>query len=132
MNSANNNTNIIYFFLTSLNSIPLKYHNLFTHCFNIIFCWLPSHVGIPGNEKANKAAKSALKPILRIPIPYIQISNLLSTNIFITSGCKRGTHKHKLNSTKFIQLYLLTLLFLLHINERTKSYMVYYALDILV
>ena len=49
-------------------------------------------------KKQIKAAKSALnKPILRIPIPYnIQISNLLSTNIFITSGSKLGTHKHKL------------------------------------
>jgi len=70
--------------LSSLNSIDnkkidhpitlqilLKYHNLFTHSYNIIFCWLPSHVGITGNEKADKAAKSALnKPILRIPIPF--------------------------------------------------------------
>ena len=45
--------------------IILKYHNLFTHSYNIIFCWLPSHAGITGNEKADKAAKSALnKPIL--------------------------------------------------------------------
>ena len=53
MNSVNNNTNIIYFFsdsLSSLNSIGnkkldhpitsqilLKYHNLFTHSYNIVY-----------------------------------------------------------------------------------------------
>ena len=42
--------------------ILLKYHNLITCSFNIIFCWLPSHVGISGNEKADKAASN--KPIL--------------------------------------------------------------------
>ena len=94
MNSVNNNTNIIYFFLTlsSLNSIgnkkldhPItlqilwKYHNLFTHSYNIIFCWLPSHVGITGNEKADKAAKSALnKPILRISIPYTDLKPIIN------------------------------------------------------
>jgi len=38
-------------------------------------------------------------------LSHILISNLLSTNIFMTSGSKLGTHKHKINSTKFIQLY---------------------------
>jgi len=81
MNSPNSSINITYFFLILyLASTPLltkklkhpitlqillKYNNLFIHSFNIIFCWLPSHVGISGNEKADKAAKSALnKPIL--------------------------------------------------------------------
>jgi len=81
--------------LSSLNSIAnkklehpktlqilLKYHNLFTRSFNIIFCWLPSHVGISGNEQADKAAKSALnKPILRIPIPYTDLKPIINKYI---------------------------------------------------
>jgi len=31
----------------------------------IIFCWIPSYVNIPGNEKADAAAKSALSFPLR-------------------------------------------------------------------
>jgi len=77
--------------------IPLKYHSLITQSFNIIFCWFPSHVGISGNEKADKAAKSALnKPIVRIPVPYTDLKPIIK-NIYMTSGSKRGTHKQKIN-----------------------------------
>ena len=50
----------------------------------------------------------------------------------MTNGSKVGTHKQKMNCTKFIQLYLLTPLFLLYMKERTKSPITNYALDILV
>ena len=35
-------------------------HNELSSNKNIIFCWLPSHVSIPGNEEADSVAKSSL------------------------------------------------------------------------
>jgi len=37
--------------------ILLKYSDLYNHHYNIIFCWIPTHVGIKGNTEAEKLAR---------------------------------------------------------------------------
>ena len=37
-----------------------QHHQLILNDYSIVFCWIPSHIGIGGNEQADKAAKEAL------------------------------------------------------------------------
>ncbi|XP_042911389.1 uncharacterized protein [Parasteatoda tepidariorum] len=50
--------------------------------FEIIFCWVPSHVGIPGNERADSAARSATSA-LSLSIPFADVK--IHIRKFVTS-----------------------------------------------
>ena len=50
---------------------------------HIILCWLPSHTGIKGNEKADIAAKSALLlPPSNFKLPYTDFKPIINKYLF--------------------------------------------------
>ena len=55
-------------------------HNELAELNSIVFCWLPSHVGIKGNEKADIAAKSALAlNVSDLKIPFTDFKPSINT-----------------------------------------------------
>ena len=66
---------------------------------SIILCWIPSHVGILGNEKADAAAKSALSlPVTRMKLPatgmYPRITKLILDEWQELWNCCSGNKLH--------------------------------------
>ena len=76
---------------------------LFKYCQkDSFFCWVPSHTGIKGNEKADSAAKSALDlPRAKVGVPYTDFKYLISQYIFSTwQDDWNGAVMNKLHSVK--------------------------------
>ena len=61
----------------SFKILPQKTH--------IVFCWVLSHTGSKGNEKADFAAKSALDfPRTKVGVPYNDLKHCISQYILST------------------------------------------------
>ncbi|GFW69742.1 RNase H domain-containing protein [Trichonephila clavipes] len=54
---------------------------LYSTGFDIVFCWLPSHVGIIGNEQADSAARSATT-YMPLSVPLSDINCVILHHIF--------------------------------------------------
>ena len=77
-------------------------HNELTELNRIVFCWLPSHVGIKGNEKADIAAKSALTlNISDLKIPFTDFKP--SINTFVHSKWQMSWNAAVFNKLHFIK-----------------------------
>ena len=67
--------NEVKFELDLVQKITKDYTHLTNNGKTISFCWISSHVNIPGNEKADAAAKSALSfPITKMKLPAYDLS----------------------------------------------------------
>ncbi|XP_055928549.1 uncharacterized protein LOC129959686 [Argiope bruennichi] len=68
--------------------------------YQILFCWLPGHVGIVGNESADAAAKTASTSLQRAPDitlwPVVPVRELDVKLTRLRIGHTRLTHKHLL------------------------------------
>ncbi|GBN48984.1 hypothetical protein AVEN_51569-1 [Araneus ventricosus] len=60
--------------------ILLQMEDLRNKGFDILFCWVPSHTGIKGNELADSAAKSALVP-LNSAVPLSDVTCFIRKHI---------------------------------------------------
>ncbi len=64
-----------------IKQLLIKHHNISVSK-NIVFCWLPSHSGIHGNEEADKAAKSALNlNEAKMKLPFTDFKPLINQYI---------------------------------------------------
>jgi len=82
--------------------IRQKYNVLYNQHYNIIFCWIPSHVGIKGNTKADKLAGDILVSSTQvIPIPSSELLLLFGTTS-VPNGKLLWIPSQTINCTKYL------------------------------
>ena len=92
LQSKNSSTPLITRLLDKMNT--LSKNN------SIILIWIPSHIGIQRNERANRTEKKALQThISNTKISYTDQKPL--TNLYSRNGKNLGMIKHRTNSTIF-------------------------------
>ena len=71
---------------------------------DIIFCWVPSHIGIQGNERADVLAKAALDKTKQFYyIPYTDFKYNISLSTLMTFCKVNGTSMSPANCSRYNQ-----------------------------
>ena len=66
-----------------LQQLIISYMETRNHGNDIVFCWVPSHVGIRGNEEADLAAKGALDlEISNMQVPYTDFKSYVKPYVY--------------------------------------------------
>ena len=69
-----------------------------------MFCWVPGHCGIDGNERADRAAKEALnKTITPVKLPFTDRTPLIRSHLLKKWQTEWDKEKDKLNKLYEIQ-----------------------------
>ena len=66
---------------------------------DVVFCWLPSHIGISGNEEADKATKALSLEVLSFKVPYNDFKPLINNflrNVWQQSWSNPANQNNKL------------------------------------
>jgi len=86
-------------------SILTNIHHLHLKNYDLVFCWIPSHIGITGNEKADQAAKSVLNlpNITSYPLPYSDITSSIKIHTYLPCGNTFGIIQLVINSISISQ-----------------------------
>ena len=79
-----------------IQKLLIKHHTI-SELKTIIYCWVPSHIGIYGNEKVDKNAKESLNLEETILKFLMSILNLLLTSTSLTNGKQSGTERSLIN-----------------------------------
>ena len=70
----------------------------------LVFCWVPGHCGIDGNERADRAAKEALnKTITPVKLPFTDRTPLIRSHLLKKWQTEWDKEKDKLNKLYEIQ-----------------------------